>query len=528
MSESLTGAILNPEIVRGKSAYEIAVEHGFKGTETEWLSYISANAEQAEAARERAETAAANASRDATTAANAEVTRVIGEIGIAQILGDSKTHAISQNTATENFNKCNKRITNLEKGIVPDPFYTDDSVAYAKVVPDGALPYAEVSKIGGMSYRDEATNTLKNAKVTSIKATGKNLFKVETIQHDESQSGLTLKKVDENGVYVSGTANALMQRKLFGVNTSSIPEGYYYISGKTENIELYAEIRKNGAYVATKFADRALYVDRSESTTIDICIQVRGGVSVNETIYPMLNTGSEALQYEPYKESEIQMPQEVQAFDGYGLGVNSAYCNHIDLQSKKYKQIEKEYVCKGGSDVNLSLIGESKNNPCFTFIVNGHLYGRKYGTPCTVSAPFKLGEQGDVWAGLSGSYAFAPYNTNAGAESSFYVSFSHEDLGVSKDSYDDTLVNSAKALLKRLYDSGTPLTVVYALKTPVETDISDLLTDDNFIEVSEGGLVIAENENGLDVPTTIVYQTEHAAGGYPDEGDYPEWEGGSY
>lgn len=37
MSNVLRGAVMNPEKVYGKSAYEIAVANGFDGTEEEWL-----------------------------------------------------------------------------------------------------------------------------------------------------------------------------------------------------------------------------------------------------------------------------------------------------------------------------------------------------------------------------------------------------------------------------------------------------------------------------------------------------------
>lgn len=40
MSNILRGTIVNPDVVRGKSAYEIAVAHGFDGTEEEWLDSL--------------------------------------------------------------------------------------------------------------------------------------------------------------------------------------------------------------------------------------------------------------------------------------------------------------------------------------------------------------------------------------------------------------------------------------------------------------------------------------------------------
>lgn len=66
-----------------------------------------------------------------------------------------------------------KRVVNLEKGIVPDPEYTDSSVAYRKEVPQNALPYAAVMGVGGMTHRVE----------------GKNLFNIEALKSDTGAVG---------------------------------------------------------------------------------------------------------------------------------------------------------------------------------------------------------------------------------------------------------------------------------------------------------------------------------------------------
>jgi hypothetical protein len=47
--------------------------------------------------------------------------------------------------------------------------------------------------------------------------------------------------------------------------------------------------------------------------------------------------------------------------------------------------------------------------------------------------------------------------------------------------------------------------LVYELATPVITDISDLLSADNFLAVEGGGTVTAVNENGLEAPSEITY-----------------------
>lgn len=46
MNGKLTGAVLDPKVIRGKSAYEIAVMHGFDGTEEEWLDSLGKEAEK--------------------------------------------------------------------------------------------------------------------------------------------------------------------------------------------------------------------------------------------------------------------------------------------------------------------------------------------------------------------------------------------------------------------------------------------------------------------------------------------------
>jgi hypothetical protein len=67
-------------------------------------------------------------------------------------------------------------------------------------------------------------------------------------------------------------------------------------------------------------------------------------------------------------------------------------------------------------------------------------------------------------------------------------------------------VEAFKAYLAAQYAAGTPVTFVYALATPEETDISDILPADNLLGVEGGGTITSVNENAFSVPTEIVYQ----------------------
>lgn len=61
MSNVLRGVITNPDVIYGKSAYEIAVIHGFEGTEEEWIRAVEENTRRAQEAAESAEVSARRA-----------------------------------------------------------------------------------------------------------------------------------------------------------------------------------------------------------------------------------------------------------------------------------------------------------------------------------------------------------------------------------------------------------------------------------------------------------------------------------
>ena len=125
---------------------------------------ISISRASAETAEQQANLAK-EAATDAREAAEDEVSRIIVELGVVQELGDSPNSVVSQLKVTKEFNKTNakinrnsKRITNLEQGLPYEQFMTDSTVAHVKDVPVNALPFAEVSKVGGMTRK--CTNLL--------------------------------------------------------------------------------------------------------------------------------------------------------------------------------------------------------------------------------------------------------------------------------------------------------------------------------------------------------------------------------
>jgi hypothetical protein len=73
-------------------------------------------------------------------------------------------------------------INEIEEHLAPKYIITDDKTAYRKDVPANACSKAQLNSIGGMTYRDEATNTFVDAKVTELKSEGANNTVVDTLE----------------------------------------------------------------------------------------------------------------------------------------------------------------------------------------------------------------------------------------------------------------------------------------------------------------------------------------------------------
>lgn len=208
----------------------------------------------------------------------------------------------------------------------------------------------------------------------------------------------------------------------------------------------------------------------------------------------MINIGSNYLPYKPYRSEPIDsitMPEAVRNLDGYGKGVNDTYYNYIEFKDDKvyYHRTCQELVFNGtekwvvsdtkteGIKRNFFQLPYQSNNIDVTAI-----------TPSVCT-------HYDVTTALN------TFNRNQG------VSVVENKLHIYDENYNTSDISLWKAHVADLYASGNPLTVIYALATEEVTDITDLFTEDNSIEVEQGGVLRFANENKLAVPNTIAYVT---------------------
>ncbi|MBQ7322534.1 MAG: hypothetical protein IJW99_10595 [Clostridia bacterium] len=70
-----------------------------------------------------------------------------------------------------------------------------------------------------------------------------------------------------------------------------------------------------------------------------------------------------------------------------------------------------------------------------------------------------------------------------------------------------TDVNAWKTYLQERYAAGDPVRVVYALSTPIVTDVTDLFSNRNLIPVEPNGNLVFANEYALDLDTTVTFSS---------------------
>lgn len=583
---------------------DYTVIEGYSVSASASAQAASVSALEAKEAKEAAETAQSEAERaKSLSVAEAEQSKAYAEEAkaTAQQMANDTRNMDARITRNE------KHITNLLQGITPDPFEVDDSVAYAKIVPTNALPYAAVQKVGGMTHKSrnlakldaifewgvstsfaddgKITLTTNNAYPSQYGTVAKASLKANTT-YVISMSGCS--NITTMYVWVAGTTSQL------GVAYPSFPASYTPTQDIDVELAVYVkdnspvgtisscyimvnegstalpyepyfeglrdakvtEIKSVGANVlptplteatviegitytpnpdgsfavnGTATADSQLRITCDEfvggtftlsglsqtgandtwfmrivdhtATSLGNCIgtktynipqgktqwifRVKAGTTVNNLVVsPMLNRGSTAAPYRPYREPISSILGAVQSIDGYGRGVNESVYNYIDLENKTFVQSVKTITLVGTEKI----VSSSRSN-CFNLT-------------SPIDATTSLHLRNDV-PYVCSHYTAVHYNDRA--DKTVYMFTGGENTIQFWDT-DFATVEDFKAHLAELYASGNPVKIVYPLATPTVTDISDLLGDDNLIEVESGGAIVFENEYGYDVPSEIVYQ----------------------
>lgn len=538
---------------------------------------------------------------------------------ITQKTGDSETMVMSQKTTTDYLMQHSKRLANLEQGLVPSPFVTDDSAAYVKDVPLNALPYAEVSIVGGvtrnctnefnpsyikrldnLTYSDgvfkqiaadtrvvqyfkmqkfkndgyvgeacssyagyvgvlkssftidgtfdtlrigfggESMDTIfdmdvtnlangayyisinctnltqgsvsftevmistkdipyepyfegvRSAPVTEVESMGANLMPLLT---EKTQYGITIRR-DSDGIYhISGTATANVAE----VIPISLPEGTYSLRlncsrsvGTKADDTICVVARSSNSWAISRHAyEDDVALTKSCPKIDSILFVVYKGVTCDDvTIAPMLNKGA-ALPYSPYNKQSLPIPEAVQALEGYGWGISDTCYNYIDFENKRFVKRVEKVVLDGSADEKWYAtpgLNATDYNAYYVRLYAENSHKTAYGVAV-----------GDT---LLNRTVADLHNKNCDG---FWMGDKTDKQIVVR--VPNTITNATEL---RTWLSANPLTVYYEAMETTVIDVSDILSNDNYIEVEGGGTLTFKNENKTDVPSEVTYQIKEA------------------
>lgn len=335
---------------------------------------------------------------------------------------------------------------------------------------------------------------LKSAPTNNLKVVGRNLYTESGVLPAEIKDVFVL---DSAGDYVIS-----FYVKDFSVSSA----GSAIIATTTDGASSYLSIlrftKANGSDVTEAEVARPssstgrLFVTLKglkRGTHITIFLSPDAYAQVNGEVSNLsIEKSNELKCYAPYKEENRAIPQAVLNLEGYGWSAG-AVSNEIDWENKTFIKRVGKIVLDGTQTLQTTNWRTTDNGVGW-----GYSYSlTKHKLPGhAADAPNAICDK------LQASNYSGVYYDGYGV--CFYQDISY---GIFVRTSDTTLTSES---LINDYLSKNPITIYYELAESEVIDISDILPDDNILEVEEGGTITFENSNGdgfrIPVPSEIVYQ----------------------
>ena len=395
-----------------------------------------------------------------------------------------------------------KRITNIEKllqGNLYD-YQTDSTSAYTKTVPNGAMPYAGLEKVGGKTI------------------VFNQLYGTYTAGFDG------LSRVSDGVYHLNGTLNTVGYC-LFGNTNMYLGHKYYcaikgYASTQNQRISVFVanggidvtstSVNSFNSAIQTCTRDWYLYIRFDVGTYNDVtitckCIDLTLMFGAEneptkeqfESMFPadtypfstgtLLSAGVTEVVSKDSNNTTLQtipIPTAIRNLEGYGWSAGSVY-NYIDFERKKFvKRVARVDL---GSFSWVKTVDGNDNRFYSAEFLNTYKT-----TPVAVVGNF-----------ICSKYVSQPINYVTSHSDSSIGIYTNKAINIKDNAYDDA--TAFKSAMSGVY-------LYYELATQVETDISEYLTDDNLINVESGGALTFPNSNGTDyqihVPSEETYMID--------------------
>lgn len=340
---------------------------------------------------------------------------------------------------------------------------------------------------------------LRDTKVTELISEGASLFDISQIKtttlsygvYNEGDSLRIVTNADNSGTatYYNNTLKDLCPNVKVGET--------YTINANSTGSNKYIYLL--GAKQRWNFGTSLTITEQMYKSTI---IFYASGVSTTATISEiMINKGSTVAPYKPYRSEAVDtfaIPEAIQALDGYGEGIEG-YLNYIDFDRKVFVQNVSPFVFKGTEQWQKN----AEAGDYWSFYISTSYYTNYLGSDSmTTSVHICNKFPSTSWKDTKqGEFAWW-------AKASVGIRLHKSRLPNYENLTDNTgKLNAFKEWLKSQYDNGNPVIWIWALAEPIETDISEYLTN-SFIAVEGDGTITAVNEHNSDVPSTINYITK--------------------
>lgn len=341
------------------------------------------------------------------------------------------------------------------------------------------------------NYYEYNEGELKSAPVNNLKIRGQNILPTD-LEFTQGSTSISVTRHDDGSITLNGMASADSSMR------GSLPEVEGNYQGKSLTLSSGNPL-PTGVWLSWGNGAPMIAGNDSRTSTLAVgavgdvgnCfyLYVKSGVTFNKLrIYPMLTAHREEKEYKPYSLKVRQVPQAILDLEGYGWSAGTAK-NWVDWEKKEYHREVASFDL--GSKGWWIIPATETSKARFLTVVNT----LKSATDVTVLPNILCSRyQSAQWKEI------VPINGSDKIIGNI-LSGSDSCIGVVDSTYSDAgaFRESLKGVL--LY---------YELAEPEIIDISNILPDDNLIEVEEGGTITFENSNGdgfrIPVPSEIVYQ----------------------
>ncbi len=323
-------------------------------------------------------------------------------------------------------------------------------------------------------------------KVVSV---GKNLIPYPYTDATKVINGITFTDNGDGTITANGTATANAQFNIHNATSElSLKNGVPYtlsgcVGGSAATYKLYVDKFLNGVYIGVyNDVGSGINIIGEEGYTYRIVIVVFSGKTVNNLVFkPQLEENITATTYSPYKAPiDTTIPAEIQSLTGYGWSAGTVY-NEVNFANKKYVQRVARvdlggltYTANYASITNLFMSSNITDlKPTNDILLLGNLLTSVY-------------TYGNVGLG------------NLVNMTMRYTGNNLKSLVFKNTNYTDA--TAFKTAMSGIY-------LYYELETPIETDLSSILSDDNFIEVEAGGTLTLhqQDDTRLLLPSTETF-----------------------